>query len=219
MSNDNPAVEVRGVDFEHAARVLQVLEKGYSANDNNRGAVNWGITEYFLHLVGEPRHPRDLSWEDAKGLYYKHYWVQWKLDKLDYTRQHMANFLFASLVNTSPQHVALAAQKALGGCGFVMKYDGAIGPITLHSLNHCDQPLFLWNFYNFMLGWYETLAEAPRNIRQGDGTLHTHYPNAAFLSGWTNRLKYLYQYGGLDNPPPFDPGQLSLYNVRDPRKK
>lgn len=206
--------------FRHAAKVLYPLEKGFAEDDNNRGSVNFGITEYFLGLIGDRRKPIELTWEDCKELYKKHFWLAWRLDKVHAGKQHAANYLFASFVNTSPQHVAMAAQKALTGCGFSLKHDGMFGPITLHALNTCNQPLFVWNFYHFLQAWYEFLADKNKYVLdQKTGETKMVKPNAKFLPTWTARNKYLYLHGASDNPPGFDPKGLSLYRPVDPRKR
>lgn len=211
--------EVRFADFERSARVLYALEKGAADDDNGRGSVNWGITAHFLVLVNDKRKPSELSWEDAKELYKRYYWEPWKLGKIYEDRQSIADFIFASLVNTSPQHAVLAVQRALNGCGFNLKQDGAIGPITLHALNTCDVQLFAWNFYHFMHGWYEQLADVSKyvlNPKNGEHKITK--PNARFLNGWISRLKYLHKFSGDPAPPSFVP-DLSLYAPKDPRKK
>lgn len=228
MAKDKPtqgaeAGEVRFADFERSARVLYPLEKGEASDDNGRGAVNWGITEYFLNLVNDKRKPSELSWDDAKELYRRYYWEPWKLGKIHEVRQALADFIFASLVNISPQHVVLNVQKALNGNGFNLRQDGMIGPVTLHALNTCDVPLFVWNFYHFMHWWYEQLADNSRyvlNPKTGDHEITK--PNAKFLNGWINRLKYLHKFSGEINPPSFVPDlslYAPLYAPTDPRKK
>jgi len=211
--------EVRFADFERSARVLYALEKGEADDDNGRGAVNWGITEYFLGLVNDKRKPSELSWDDAKGLYKRYYWEPWKLGNIYESRQPIADFIFACLINTSPQHVALAVQRALNGCGFNLTRDGSIGPITLHALNTCDVHLFMWNFYHFMHGWYEKLADSSRYVlNPKNGEYELTKPNAKFLNGWINRLKYLHKFSGDPTPPSLVP-DLSLYAPKDPRKE
>jgi len=218
IASDTQSQEVRFADFERSARVLYPLEKGEAADDNGRGSVNWGITAYFLGLLGDGRKPSDLSWDEAKDLYLRYYWEPWKLGKLHESRQAVADFALACLVNTSPQHVAMMMQKALNGCGFMLRQDGMIGPITLHALNNCDVDLFLWNFYHFMRGWYETLADHTRyvdNPKTGEPEITK--PNAKFLNCWFNRLKYLHQFSGSAAPPSSIP-DVSMYEPADPRK-
>lgn len=217
-TDQGQTAEVRFADFERAARVLYPLERGEAADDNGRGAVNWGVTEYFLGLIGDKRKPSELSWEDAKDLYRRYYWEPWKLGKIYESHQAAADFIFACLVNTSPKHVAMRVQRALNGCGYALKTDGMIGPITLHAINGCDVSLFSWNFYGFMKGWYEQLADVSKYVRDEKGDHHTAKPNAKFLNGWINRLKYLHRFSGDSNPPMAVP-DLELYSPSDPRKR
>lgn len=222
MTNDVMAQgqqsEIVFADFERSARVLYPLEKGEASDDNGRGAVNWGITEYFLGLIGDKRKPSELSWDDAKDLYRRYYWEPWKLGKIYESRQAAADFIFACLVNTSPQHVAIRVQKALNGCGYGLVTDGLFGLITLHALNTCDVDLFSWNFYGFMKGWYEQLADVSKYVRDENGEYHIAKPNAQFLNGWIKRIKYLHRFSGHPNPPSFVP-DMKLYDPVDPRKK
>lgn len=226
MMNDSMAqgqqseVVVVFADFERSARVLYPLEKGEAGDDNGRGAVNWGITEYFLSLTGDSRPPSSLTWEDAKALYHKYFWLPWKLNKIHADKQPIADFLLTCFVNTSPQHVALAAQKALNGCGFMIKQDGMFGPITLHAINTCNTDIFLWNLYHFMIGWYERLADTNKyvlNVKTGEHEMVK--ANARFLKGWIKRMKYLHKYSTLDdNSIPSHVPEMDDYTPTDPRK-
>lgn len=195
----NPSTQ--SCDFGRACAVLLPIEQGEAKDDNGAGAVNWGITQRFLTLIGDVRTPTHLSWDDAKELYKKYYWEPWRLGEISSQQQALADYVFGILVNTTPQQAVMRAQMAANGAGAKqLKVDGRIGPATIEAFNACDLDQFKWNFYYFMGAWYRTLGKQDRHKRQ--------------LNGWLNRNTWFYSHSGKDQaqvPAVFDPELLKNF--------
>lgn len=196
VENDTSQIPfVQSCDFGRSCAVLLPIERGQAKDDNGAGAVNWGITQRFLNLIGDSRTPGHLSWDDAKALYKEHYWKPWRLGDVYGSQQAVVDYLFGMLVNTNPQQVVMRVQMAVNGAGNkTIKIDGKIGPVTLAALDSCDVKQFKWNFYHFMQTWYQELGQHPRHEKQ--------------LGGWLNRNIWFYLHSGKDPaqvPDVFDP--------------
>jgi lysozyme family protein len=203
LENAGLVSSMQTCDFGRACAILLPIERGESADDNGAGAVNWGITQRFLTLIGDGRTPNHLSWEDAKGLYKEYYWEPWRLGEIHASSQAIADYVFGLLVNTTPQQVVMQAQLAVNAAGDkTVKVDGRIGPATLAALNGCDVEQFKRTFYHLMRTWYLGLGDNPRN--------------AKYAGGWLNRNTWFYLHSGKDPaqvPQVFDPKLLADFKL------
>lgn len=87
--------------FDLAVEKLFELEGGYAPVDTPAaGEVKYGITERFLKLIRYPKKPRDITKEEARQIYRKHFWDPFGWENLE--NQRMATAMFVQGVNGGP---------------------------------------------------------------------------------------------------------------------
>lgn len=137
---------------------------GYVNDPNDAG----GETKYGIAKNANPSIDiAHLDWQGAKAIYYSHYWLNGKCDKMN---GRIAALHFDSCIQHSTVQAALFLQRAIG-----VTDDGSIGPATLSVLNSKD-PIAVCNsicdqrntFYN------ELVAKNPSQSK--------------YLSGWLRRV-------------------------------
>jgi lysozyme family protein len=137
---------------------------GYTNDPDDHG----GETKYGIAKNGNPELDiTHMDWETAKSVYYSHYWLNAKCDKMD---GRLAALQFDGAIQHGPGTASKFIQRALG-----VKDDGGIGPVTLAALSTqnvfticglvCDQRV---KYYN------EIVSEDPSQQR--------------FLRGWIRRV-------------------------------
>ncbi len=137
--------------FEQAFKVILGFEGGYVDDPDDRGGkTKFGITEATAKKYGFKGFVKDLTLEQAKKLYYDHYWKCWNYDQIKDDR--IAIEMFDQAVNMGPVTANKNLQKAYNlldrGKAGDLKVDGVIGPITLTYINrypHQDDLLQLLN--------------------------------------------------------------------------
>ena len=176
-------------DFETAVEKLIEIEGGFSPRDNSAGAVNFGITQYFLELISRPHSAEDvkaLTKADAKEIYREYFWRKFRLGGL--LSQRMADAVLICLVNTDPQEVIYALHESLEAAGRPVvfhqaaKQDRIMGLITIGALNcltETQRDNLLADFKRRMVKYYESLAEEKPAEFSDD------------LGGWKNRVEKL----------------------------
>lgn len=114
-------------------------EGGYASTDNDRGAVNRGITQLTLdgihsghpnvaYTLGLPMKVADLTVDHTKGIYRAMYWDAMNLDQI--SNQPVANLLGHMGVNQGTHTAVVFLQKALSDFGAGLTVDGKLGPKT-----------------------------------------------------------------------------------------
>ena len=74
------------------------FEGGYSDDPDDRGGkTKFGITEATARRLGYKGDMKDLTLDQAKKLYYDHYWKCWNYDKIEDER--IATEMFDQAVN------------------------------------------------------------------------------------------------------------------------
>lgn len=129
-----------------------------------------GETKYGIAKNANPTIDiKHLDWEGAKAIYYSHYWLNAKCDKMN---GRIAALHFDGAIQHGPSTAAKFIQRAIG-----VADDGAIGPGTLAALTGKD-PIVVCNsvcdqrnkFYNdivahnptqvkYLAGWLRRVAE------------------------------------------------------------
>jgi lysozyme family protein len=137
---------------------------GYTNDPNDRG----GETKYGIAKNANPTIDiTHLDWEGAKAVYYSHYWLNSKCDKIN---GRIAALQFDGSVQHGPSTSAKFIQRAIG-----VTDDGVIGPATLSILNTKD-PIAACN----------SVCDQ-RNKYYSD--IVTHNPiQIKYLSGWLRRV-------------------------------
>lgn len=124
--------------FEKAFQEVLGFEGGYSDDPDDRGGkTKFGITEATARRLGYKGDMKDLTLDQAKKLYYDHYWKCWNYDKIEDER--IATEMFDQAVNMGPGTANRNLQKAYNllsrGKAGDLKVDGILGPITLTYVN------------------------------------------------------------------------------------
>lgn len=152
-------------DFNLAVEKLLALEGGYSPSDSTAGAVNYGITERFLRLIGDRRDVRGLTRAEAVELYRKHFWDRYHLGL--FADQRLAEAVFVSIVNVSPVVVLNALASATG----VPRPLSRASKLRGEEANRARE-----RFKEAMASYYTRLASSKPELY------------ARYLEGWKARL-------------------------------
>jgi lysozyme family protein len=135
------------------------------------GATKYGISKRFLDGIGDNRHPRDLTIEDARQLYLKHFWEANGYDKI--ADPILAGKVFDLAVNMGPRQAHILLQRALRASSRPVAEDGKLGPLTLAAVNAAQPMCLLAALRSEAAGFYRTLAATKGMDR--------------FLRGWVGR--------------------------------
>lgn len=158
-------------DFSLALPRTLAREGGYSNDPDDRGgATNFGISTEFLHGIGDPRDPADLTMADVRALYRKHFWDALSLDKV--TDQRIAEKVFDIAVNSGHAGAARVAQRALRCLGIGITEDGAWGPKTREAVDAAPPEKLLIALRSEQAGRYRQIAMGSQ---------------VKYLNGWLRR--------------------------------
>jgi lysozyme family protein len=164
--------------FERSMRVVFDAEGGYSNNPADRGGrTNFGITAGFLESIGYDKGPEDITQDEAKELYYTHFWAPIQGDVLP---APVALVIFDMGVNSGVKTAVRRLQYVLNGYK-ATDQDGIMGPATLASAQSAYQKfgkLFVGELLNSRREYYGSLIR--NNPSQG-----------VFARGWNNRINKL----------------------------
>ena len=137
---------------------------GYTIDPNDAG----GETKYGIAKKENPDiDVTNLTWEDAKIIYWNRYWVSEHCDQLP---GRVGALLFDCSVNPGPGVAPKFLQRALG-----VTADGVIGPQTLASANQQDPIALCTSMTNQRTAYYEAVVDA-------------HPEDQEYLAGWLRRV-------------------------------
>lgn len=172
--------------FEEAVDHAMLYEVGGWWNINEKGAKD-GTIPHACGYINDPSDPGGetkygiaknanpnidilhLDWEGAKSIYYSHYWLNAKCNKMD---ERIAALNFDGAIQHGVETAAKFIQRAIG-----VDDDGAIGPVTLATLakkdaitvcnSVCDQRNTYYNNIvaktpsqqKYLAGWMRRVAE------------------------------------------------------------
>ena len=142
--------------------------------DDTGGLTRWGITTNTLARWNQQtgngvQSVRDLTWEGAKEIYNKMYWLASKAPDLPWP---LSIIHFDAWVQHSPVVASRILQKVVGTV-----QDGIIGPVTLDAAQNTDDPIPL--YMHARLNYYVGLG------------------NKTFLSWWVRRMLALWTLVGV----------------------
>ncbi len=126
-------------NFMRAVEKTLGHEGGYVNHPSDKGGeTNWGITVDVAKANGYKGKMKDMTREQAIGIYKLIYWDKLNLDKVK--NETIAQIIFDLAINTG---VSSAGKKAQEMINFMTKdkdieEDGIIGDITLSKLNEID---------------------------------------------------------------------------------
>jgi lysozyme family protein len=137
---------------------------GYTNDPNDHG----GETKYGIAKNANPDiDVTHLDWEGAKAVYYSHYWLNGKCDKMN---GRVAALNFDGGIQHGPGTAAKFIQRAIG-----VDDDGAIGPGTLSVLNS-KEPIPVCNSVCDQRAKYYNNIVANNSSQQ------------KYLAGWLRRV-------------------------------
>lgn len=127
-----------------------------------------GETKYGIAKNANPTVDiKHLDWEGAKAIYFAHYWLTAKCDKMD---NRVAVLHFDGAVNNGVGQAAKFLQRAVGAVA-----DGAIGPATLALLNAKDSRDVCNDICDQREQFYRNIVAA-------------HPEQSKYLNGWLRRI-------------------------------
>lgn len=116
---------------------------------------------------------RNMTWEDAKDIYYNKYWLAGKCHLL---HPRVAILHFDGCVNHGIRNASIFLQRALG-----VEQDGKIGPITIAAANSIDSQELCRRICDIRHSFYQSIV---RNKPS----------QARFLNGWLGRIDRVGQF-------------------------
>lgn len=135
---------------------------------------NGGETKYGIAKNANPDLDiRNLNWEDAKGVYYRRYWMNGSCNKLP---PRVAVLHFDGCVNHGVGRANKFLQRALG-----VTVDGVIGSITAAKAFSVDEIELCHSICNQREDFYRTIVT--NNPSQG-----------RYLSGWLRRINEMREF-------------------------
>lgn len=154
-------------DFNLAISKTLQHEGGDTFTDDmldHGGATKFGISQKAYPELDI----RNLSEDQAKGIYRRDYWNRVKGD--DIKSQVVAETIFDVCVNMGISGGSKLAQKTLA----IEPADGIIGPQSLAVINAADEDLFIAKFALAKIQRYTEICQADSSQQK-------------FLLGWLNR--------------------------------
>ena len=160
--------------FDEAFERLIGHEGGYSDHkDDPGGETNWGITWRTARAAGYTGSMRDLTREQAKGIYYFAYWKRARADEYD---PAIGFQLFDAAVNHGIGNAIRFLQRAVG-----VADDGVVGPATVEAVRSMHPADVLAHFNAERLDFYTRLTTWP-----------------TFGKGWARRVAANLRYAAED---------------------
>ena len=155
-------------NFQKCLDLVLKSEGGFVNNPKDPGGMtNLGVTattwSNFKGRNTNEKEMRSLTRDDVAPLYEKKYWNACKCDDLPSGIDYL---VFDFAVNSGPGRSIKILQKALG-----IPEDGAIGPVTIQTIDVMDKTELINRFSNAKKQFYESLP-----------TFST------FGKGWLNRV-------------------------------
>ncbi len=155
--------------FKEAVEKTLGHEGGYVDDpDDPGGPTNWGISTRFLIGIGATIDVKDMTRDQAVGLYKEHFWDANNYG--EFNHQEIAEKVFDSSVNMGAKASHRILQRALRACEQSIIDDGIIGGLTIHALNKVNPLCLTIAMRSEMAGHYRVLiAKKPvrRKYRRG----------------------------------------------------
>lgn len=170
--------------WQRGIREVLLHEGGYVDDPvDPGGATNWGISLRFLQGLDlreadinrdgdvDAADIRALTREQAKLLYFRHFWQAGRYGELP---DGPSEKVFDLAVNMGPRQAHRLVQRALRACGRHVADDGVLGPISRGAITVAPPDMLLAATRSEAAGFY-------RSLIAGNARL------ARFQAGWLNR--------------------------------
>jgi len=186
-------------DFAPAIAILLEHEGGFAERDAGRaGCVNRGLTQRRIMDTKRAQtweeaytFVKEMTLEEARGIYKDDYWDKHQLGKID--SQRFATVLFSTMANMGEGTAVKNLQKALG-----ITADGKLGPLTLASLNGMAPAEVEEKWKQRLVDYYTQIA--PR-------------VGPRYLKGWLARVDEL--FGESDPVENWDSGGPRMHGISE----
>lgn len=150
--------------FERLIGFVLEHEGGLADDPDDPG----GITKYGISLRSYPHLGangiRNLTIEDAKGIYYQDWWLPLKCPQIHDDK--VAQKYLDTCVNTGKRTGTKILQRALQMIGYRITVDGAIGPKTLAAVNAADPQALLVAMRQQQKAHYERLIQKNPELKK-----------------------------------------------------
>jgi lysozyme family protein len=152
------------------------VESGDISTPENRRAVGYvndpldqgGETKFGVAKNGNPDlNIHDLTWEQAKSVYYVRYWLAGKCDQV---QPRVGVLQFDGAVNHGVKRANMFVQRAVG-----VNPDGVIGPITIARVMAMNEFDLVTSICSQREQFYRDIVAA-------------NPPQARYLAGWLRRI-------------------------------
>lgn len=159
----------RSAVFEHAMIQVFADEGGLvNAAGDSGGLTNYGISQRSYPNVDIAH----LTKEQAEDIYYRDFWSTGPYGQL--TSSPLAEKVFNTAINAGNSRAFKLLQQAANACGASLVVDGAIGPISINTINGLDGNAVLNAYRSAQAAFYQSIVAS--NPSQ-----------AKFLKGWLVR--------------------------------
>lgn len=137
---------------------------GYTNDPTDRG----GETKFGVAKSANPElNIASLTFEKAKAVYFRNYWISAKCDKLP---GRLAALQFDGATNLGPKMASKLIQRAIG-----VLDDGAIGPMTLNAIAMFDEIKLCNLVCNRRNDYYNSIVANDQS-------------QAKYINGWLRRV-------------------------------
>ena len=162
--------------FEKAFEYIIQNEGGYVFDKNDPGGeTKFGITKKSYPALNI----RDLTFEDAKKIYYRDFWQRGKFEEID--DEKVATQVFDLSVNLGIRSAVTVLQRALRSVGETVQEDGLMGPETLLATLNSDPRCLLAAIKSEAAGYYrQIVAKNPSQQKFLKGWLYRAYRSILF---------------------------------------
>jgi lysozyme family protein len=158
--------------FEAGLTYVLGSEGGYVNNKYDKG----GKTKYGISQASYPKlNIEALTWEEAKKIYYKDYWLKYGLDKIRHKK--LAIKVFDTMIVVGSYKGVQLLERAVNHLMIDLPIDGVLDPLLLEVINDYENQEELVDMYQIeMEKFFEAIVQ--NNPSQ-----------KLFLQGWINRSR------------------------------
>ncbi|PRX27675.1 putative peptidoglycan binding protein [Orenia metallireducens] len=162
-------------NFEKAFQKILQFEGKYSDDKDDRGGkTKYGISETIARESGYQGEMKDLTLDQAKGIYYQNYWVNLNYHKIKAI--DIAIECFEQAVHIGPKRATSNLQLAYNLLTEQeIEVDGIVGSNTLKGVNNSAYGFELLQLLNILQGErYISICKADKSQKK-------------FIRGWLKR--------------------------------
>lgn len=150
-------------------KIIGIEGSEYTNDPKDKG----GETKYGISKRSYPKLDiKNLTEEQAVAIYKKDFWDKNNLSAL--THQDIAEILFYLIVHSGAETAICIVQRAVNKCGYTLKVDGKLGPLTMAVLNSSNWEWMEAEIRLAVCAWYLRIVDKDKS-------------QAKFFIGWIRR--------------------------------